>query len=95
MGPELNTTSTDGRALASTGEAMLANGRIIDNLAGSGKYDAGNDTSKLKLTGLGGAKMKLEDLTADGNTQTLVGGTLKYKILGQKRETSLTSTCFP
>jgi hypothetical protein len=91
----LDITSADGRSLTGTAEAQLSNGRIIDNLAGSGKYNAGNDTSKLSLKGLGGAKIKLKDLTADGNTQTLVGGTLKYKILGQKRETSLTSSCFP
>jgi hypothetical protein len=94
-GQNLNITSTDGQALAGTGSAMLGNGRVIDNMDGRGKYDPGRDTSKLSLKGLGGAKIKFKDLVADGITQMLVGGTVKYKILGQKRETSLTSSCFP
>jgi hypothetical protein len=80
--------SSDGVVILGQAEIALSSGRMIQDLFVKGKYKSSTDQSDLKMKG-GGALAKLKALTADGVMQTLTGGDVKYKILGQKGQISI------
>jgi hypothetical protein len=82
---DLDITSPDGQALQAIGDVQLSTGRTVSNLLGEGKYNVGDDSAKLGIKGIGGASVKIKSLLADGGAQTITGGLMKYKLLGQKR----------
>jgi hypothetical protein len=89
----MDVNSPDGKVLKGTADVMLASGRTFSNLVGEGKYDAGDDKSKLKFVGGGRGKVKFNNLKANSSTEKLTGGQLKTKILGQKSARSVTDPC--
>lgn len=82
--------SADGVTLTGIGDAVLATGRVVDNLEVKGKYSVKKDLSNLNLKNVTGAKVLFKNLEADATSNTYTGGSMKYSILGQKNAVSVT-----
>ena len=89
----LNITSADGVNLAGSGNAVMATGYVVGNLIASGKYNATDDLSKVKLKNSTGGKVQLKNLAADATAMMLTAGSLKYSLLGQKRLVDIATDC--
>ena len=89
----LNITSADGIKLAGSGNAVLATGRVVADLIAKGKFKVKTDLSKVSLKNTTGGKVQLKNLAADAGAGTLTAGTLKYKLLGQKRTVDVATGC--
>lgn len=94
----LDTVTPDGKALDGSAEVELATGRILEPLFISGKYSSDKNRSKIKVRGAESSaqyfnKLKLKNLTANSAADTITGGEIKYKILGQKGKLSVSNAC--
>ena len=89
----LNLTSANGVNLAGTGNAVMATGYVVGNLIASGKYNATDDLSKVKLKNSTGGKVQLKNLAADSGMLLFTAGSLKYSLLGQKRLVDIATGC--
>jgi hypothetical protein len=94
----LDLVSPDGEVLDGDAEIDFASGRTLEIPITKGKYSSDNDRSKIKVKGeefssAYGSKVKLKNLNANAALDTITGGEVKYKVLGQKGEVSLSRAC--
>jgi hypothetical protein len=94
----LDIATPDGKALEGDAEVDFGSGRTLEAPITKGKYSSDNDRSKIKVKGeefssAYGIKVKLKNLAANAALDTITGGEVKYKLLGQKGELSLSNAC--